>query len=140
MFAMTRGGTQKIYIQISIIETGDMPQKVLFDPFLTHLRQVTEPPCQKKIENVILMCAMGSCIKVVLKRKFDFLLKKKLSAECPIFKSKREKNMKERFFSFSVQCGGAEICQPPTPTPTHPVYAHVRLGYYNLKDMLHFKS
>jgi hypothetical protein len=68
MFAMTRGGTQKEFIQILIIETGDMPQKVLFGPFLTHLRQVTEPPCQKKIENVILMCAMCSCIKVVFKK------------------------------------------------------------------------
>jgi hypothetical protein len=42
---------------------------------------------------------MGSCIKVVI-FFFDFLLKKKLSAECPIFK----KNMKERLFSVSVQC------------------------------------
>jgi hypothetical protein len=33
MFAMTYGGTKKIIIQIAIIEIGDMPQKVLFDPF-----------------------------------------------------------------------------------------------------------
>jgi hypothetical protein len=30
---MTHGGTKKIIFQIAIIETGDMPQKVLFDPF-----------------------------------------------------------------------------------------------------------
>jgi hypothetical protein len=50
---------------------------------------------------------MGSCTKVV-KINFDFLLKKKLSAECPIFK----KNMKERFFSVSVQCEPADGCRP----------------------------
>jgi hypothetical protein len=33
MFAMTLGGTKKNIIQIAIIETRDMPQKVLFDPF-----------------------------------------------------------------------------------------------------------
>jgi hypothetical protein len=27
------GGTKFFFIQIAIIETGDMPQKVLFDPF-----------------------------------------------------------------------------------------------------------
>jgi hypothetical protein len=32
MFAMTHGGTKKNIIQIAKIETGDMPQKVLFDP------------------------------------------------------------------------------------------------------------
>jgi hypothetical protein len=31
----------------------------------THWRQVAEAPCQKNIKNVILMSAMGSCIKVV---------------------------------------------------------------------------
>jgi hypothetical protein len=33
MFALTHGGTKKNIFQIAIIETGDMPQKVLFDPF-----------------------------------------------------------------------------------------------------------
>jgi hypothetical protein len=33
MFAMTHEGTKTNIIQIAIIETGDMPQKVLFDPF-----------------------------------------------------------------------------------------------------------
>jgi hypothetical protein len=39
MFAMTKAFSydpwrhQKIIFQIAIIETGDMPQKVLFDPF-----------------------------------------------------------------------------------------------------------
>jgi hypothetical protein len=33
MFAMTYGGTKKNIIKSAIIETGDMPQKVLFDPF-----------------------------------------------------------------------------------------------------------
>jgi hypothetical protein len=30
---MTHGGTNFFKIQIAIIETRDMPQKVLFDPF-----------------------------------------------------------------------------------------------------------
>jgi hypothetical protein len=33
MFAMTLGGTKKNIIQIAMLETEDMPQKVLFEPF-----------------------------------------------------------------------------------------------------------
>jgi hypothetical protein len=62
---MTYGNTKFFFIQIVILETVYMHQKCFLDSFLTHLRQVPESPCQKKIENVILMCAMGSCIKVV---------------------------------------------------------------------------
>jgi hypothetical protein len=35
---VTHGGTKKIIFLIAIIETGDMPQKVLFDQFLVGAR------------------------------------------------------------------------------------------------------
>jgi hypothetical protein len=47
---MTWGGTKKIFfIKIVTLETGDMAQKVFFGAFWTHWRQVTGPPCQKKV-------------------------------------------------------------------------------------------
>jgi hypothetical protein len=42
---MTWGGTNFFFIEIVTLETGDMPQKVLFRP-------IAEAPCQKKIENL----------------------------------------------------------------------------------------
>jgi hypothetical protein len=57
------GGTKIVFIEIVTLETGDMPQKVLFGP-------IAEAPCQKKkIENYIFKNAMGSCIKVVKQKK-----------------------------------------------------------------------
>jgi hypothetical protein len=35
------GGTKIVFIEIVTLETGDMPQKVLFGP-------IAEAPCQKK--------------------------------------------------------------------------------------------
>jgi hypothetical protein len=56
------------------LETGDMPQKVLFGPiqgrWLRHHVNFV-------FENLIFKLAMGSCIKVVKQKKNGFLLKKK---------------------------------------------------------------
>jgi hypothetical protein len=49
---MTWGGTKFFYIKIVTLETGEMPQKVLFGAFWTHWRQVTGPPCQKKVSKI----------------------------------------------------------------------------------------
>jgi hypothetical protein len=49
---MTWGGTIFFFIKIVTLETGDMPQKVFFVVFWTYWRQVTGPPCQKKVSKI----------------------------------------------------------------------------------------
>jgi hypothetical protein len=63
---MTWGGTKKKIIEIVTLETGDMPQKVLFGPIVDPLKAGNWTTVSKKIiQIVILRCAMGSRIIVV---------------------------------------------------------------------------
>jgi hypothetical protein len=63
---MTWGGTKKKIIEIVTLETGDMPQKVLFGPIVDPLKAGNwTTVSKKKIQIVILRCAMGSRIIVV---------------------------------------------------------------------------
>jgi hypothetical protein len=64
---MTWGGTKKKVIKTVTLETGDMPQKVLFGPIQG--RWLRHPVIFFYIANLIFKTALGSCIKVVKQKK-----------------------------------------------------------------------